>query len=370
MTGRNDEPDAIDDLYFTDEDNELDIVVPGVIQNDVEIDADDSLSINDYEPTSLLGATIAMNADGSFRYDPTSAPNLQALPDGQVEVDEFTYEITDLNGGMDTATVRIQVTGVNDDPTAENDQYSIDEDHVLQVDPLGVLDNDEDVDGDALKVLQADATSLLGAVVSVNDDGSFSYDPTGTVVLQELPEGGQFFDTFDYTAVDTHGATSPATVVVEVIGVNDAPEAMDDPALVPRNGSADIDVVSNDTDIDGTVDPGTVSVDTPPTHGSFQVLGGGIVRYTPELDYSGPDSFTYTVRDDRGAVSAPATVTLNINGAPIAVDDDEVVFKDSHIDIAVLDNDRDVDGIDSFRDPSTSKAVRTMVASSSIPTGR
>jgi VCBS repeat-containing protein len=315
-----------------------------VIQNDKDVDADDLLSVNAYDQTSLFGATITMNADGSFQYDPTSAPQLQALPAGQVAFDEFDYEVTDLHGAVDSATVRISVTGVNDGPTADDDVYQIDEDHVLQVDPPGVLDNDIDVDGDPLQVLLADATSRLGAIVNVNNDGSFTYDPTSTVVLQQMPAGDRLVDRFGYTAVDVHGETSFATVVVDVTGVNDAPHAVDDLAAVPRNEFADVNVVANDDDLDGTVDPNTVMVVDPPIHGSYLVLGGGIVRYTPDPDYSGDDSFTYTVRDEIGAVSAPATVTLNINGAPLAVDDDVQVFINSSVDIAILDNDTDVDG--------------------------
>ncbi len=344
VSGRNDSPNAMDDLYSTDEDHALDVAVPGVIQNDEEVDADDSLSVNDFDALSVFGAEITMNANGSFRYDPTNSSALQSIAAGQMETDQFTYEIKDENGATDTATVQIQVMGVNDAPTAADDQYGIDEDHVLQVDPAGVLGNDEDIDGDSLEVVSADATSTYGAIVTVHDDGSFTYDPTGTAVLQQLPEGGQLLDTFGYMAADVHGENVSATVVVRVTGVNDEPVAVDDVAQVPRNGSADVNVVANDLDIDGAVDNTTVAVMSPPVHGAYQVLASGSVRYTPDPGYSGPDSFTYTVRDNRGDESAPATVSLNINGAPVAVNDDVSVFRNSKIDIAILDNDSDVDG--------------------------
>jgi VCBS repeat-containing protein len=78
---------------------------------------------------------------------------LQALARGQSTVDSFTYGITDGHGGTATATVRITVTGaVNHPPVAVADSYAADNDAVLSENAAGgVLANDTDIDGDALK---------------------------------------------------------------------------------------------------------------------------------------------------------------------------------------------------------------------------
>ncbi len=206
VSGLNDDPAANDDDYATDEDHALDIAAPGVLDNDTDVDADDVLNVVSADPTSTFDATVVVNADGSFTYDPTNAPDLQSLQEGVQVTDEFTYTIEDLQGVSRQATVRVTVTGVNDQPTAEDDLYTIDEDHVLQVDPDGVLDNDSDVDGDAFGVVSSDPVSFLGAVVSVDPDGSFSYDPTTTTALQELDPGDEVLDTFTYTVEDIHGS--------------------------------------------------------------------------------------------------------------------------------------------------------------------
>ena len=84
-----------------------------------------------------------------------------------------------------------------------------------------------------------------------------------------------------------------------------------------------INVLANDTDLDGdtlTVTGvtdganGTVTIDDPLT---------GEVTYTPDPDFDGPeDSFTYTISDGTGTDTATVTVTVNpLNDAPDAVDD-------------------------------------------------
>ncbi|BCX46797.1 hypothetical protein HAHE_07050 [Haloferula helveola] len=81
--------------------------------------------------TTTLGATVTLNADGSFEYDSTG---LADIPEGNVVMDSFDYTISDGAGGTTTATVTVNVTGVgsflavddsfgvsqNDGPTAFN----------------------------------------------------------------------------------------------------------------------------------------------------------------------------------------------------------------------------------------------------------
>ena len=89
----------------------------------------------------------------------------------------------------------------NDDPETPGDPtYATDEDTAL---PVGrnVLANDEDSDNDPLSVSDpGPRTSLNGASVVVNVDGSFSYDPTGSTALQSAPSGGEILDVFSYRA--------------------------------------------------------------------------------------------------------------------------------------------------------------------------
>jgi VCBS repeat-containing protein len=118
-------------------------------------------------------------------------------------MDRFNYTIGDSNGGFANATVYITVDGVNDDPMANDDAWIIDEDSVLNVVAPGVLTNDTDLDAnDVLTVIAFDATSALGANVIVNAEGNFSYDPTGSFLLQSLALGEGRIDSFNYSVSD------------------------------------------------------------------------------------------------------------------------------------------------------------------------
>jgi len=88
---------------------------------------------------------------------------------------------------------------------------------------IGVLGNDTDVDGGAvLSVAAVDATSSLGATLSVNPDGTVHYDSNHAAAIDALARGETANDTFSYTVTDEYGATDTATVTVQLVGENDA----------------------------------------------------------------------------------------------------------------------------------------------------
>ncbi len=134
---------------------------------------------------------------------------------------------------------------------------------------------------------------------------------------------------------------------------NHGPAAGDDQATTPAGIPVEINVLANDTDVDG--DPLTVTAVSDPPNGSAEITGGGqAVRYTPDAGFSGTDTFTYTVSDGRGGVDQ-GTVTVTVtpaNSAPIAVDDAAATTENTPVEIDVLANDSDPDG-----DPLTVVAV-------------
>lgn len=81
--------------------------------------------------------------------------------------------------------------------------------------------------------------------------------------------------------------------------VNDAPLALDDSRTISEDQTIDIDVLANDTDIDG--DQLAVLAAGTPAHGQVQILADGRLRYLPLADYYGQDSFTYVIADPSGA---------------------------------------------------------------------
>lgn len=86
-----------------------------------------------------------------------------------------------------------------------------------------LLDNDSDAESDPLSISAVDATSTLGAAVTLNPDGSLTYDPTGAATILALAEGDTLEDTFSYTLSDGTGGTDTATVTVGVGGADGDP---------------------------------------------------------------------------------------------------------------------------------------------------
>ena len=225
---------------------------------------------------------------------------------------------------------------VNNDPIAVDDETTTDEDTPVDI---SVLDNDSDPDDDILTVSDYDDTSAEGGMVDCTSAGLCTYTP---------PTDFNGADTFAYTASDGYGGTDTATVTVTVNPINDPPVAVDDSATTDEDTPVTIAVTANDTDVDGTIDPATVTIVSGPSDGAVSVdPASGAVTYSPDADYHGSDSFTYTVSDNDGATSNVATVTVTVAAVqdpPVAVDDSATTDEDIPVDIDVLANDTDPDG--------------------------
>jgi len=123
-----------------------------------------------------------------------------------------------------------------------------------------------------------------------------------------------------------------------VAAVNDAPTAVNDSAATPQTTPVTVNVLANDSDADGTLNPTTVTLGTLPASGTASVnTTTGAITYSPAAGFSGTASLTYTVKDNGGATSNAATVTVNVTAVagrvPGDLDGDADVDKD---DTAIL----------------------------------
>ena len=139
---------------------------------------------------------------------------------------------------------------------------------------------------------------------------------------------------------DGQGGTDTATVRVTVSAVNDVPTAGDDQATTKKDIAVIIDVLSNDSDVDG--DSLRVASLTQPLNGSVVRNANETVAYTPASSFNGSDSFSYTTSDGNGGLDT-ARVTVGVS-ITIAMDDDVTTQEDVAIVFNVLSNDEDPDG--------------------------
>jgi glucose/arabinose dehydrogenase len=129
-------------------------------------------------------------------------------------------------------------------------------------------------------------------------------------------DGNTYHWRFTLTVTDPEGLASSDSVSLAPdcsTVPNQPPSAVPDSAAVVRGRSVPIDVLSNDVDLDGTVIPSSVIIQSAPSSGTVQVDPlTGVITYTHGGGSGSSDSFTYTVADDKGAQSNPATVSVTV----------------------------------------------------------
>lgn len=303
FTQDNDAPVANSDSYSIDENSVLNVSAPGVLANDTDVDLpDDQLSAIAGTLQSSFGANVVLNQNGSFTYDPRSVLAIQRMASGQSVIDTFVYTIRDFAGATSIpATVSVTVTGVDDPPVAVDDSFTV---GVGQSSALTVLANDTDVDSLINPAsVQITRLPIFGTAVVL---------PTGIV---QYTAGAGFIgtDTFGYTVRDMAGNVSNEALVV--VGINNPPVANADSTVTFKNEAVVIPVLGNDSDSEGSLDPGSVQVVTPPSSGSTEVLPDGRIRFTPATGFAGVVTFTYTVADNLGLASNEATVTVRVRNS-------------------------------------------------------
>ena len=327
----NDAPEANDDAAETDEDTPVEIAV---LANDTDVDGDEITAVLVTEPSH---GTAAVNDGTTITYTPDQDFH---------GTDEFVYAASD--GELQTkATVTVTVRPVNDPPVPEDDAAETDEDRAVRI---AVLANDADADGDRLAVTSVARASHGSA--TANADGTVTYKPDENYAGE---------DAFAYTVADGR-FFARARVAVTVHPVNDPPQAADDAAEMEEDTAVEIDVLANDTDVDG--DELSVQSATDPEHGTVTVNGDGTVTYTPDADYYGGDAFEYTISDGNATATAAVTLTVHpVNDAPVAEDDAAETTEDNAVAIPVLDNDSDAEGSSLSVESATQPGNGTAAAS-------
>ncbi|HHX8287995.1 TPA: tandem-95 repeat protein, partial [Vibrio diabolicus] len=224
----------------------------------------------------------------------------------------LTFTATDPSGESVSQTVNFTVAPVAD---IVADKATVVEDTPTIIKVLG----NDTFDGDD-KVVSLDTNKgPANGTVSVNPDGSVTYTPN---------DNYHGADSFTYI-VTSGGVSESTTVNVDVTPVNDAPVAKDDTAITDEDTPVTIDVLLNDSDVDG--DKLSIeSASVPKEQGTVEVVDGKLV-FTPGENFNGDAEITYTITDGVLTDQAKVTVTVNpVNDAPtIKVDAVESITEDA-----------------------------------------
>ncbi|TBT56696.1 tandem-95 repeat protein, partial [Vibrio parahaemolyticus] len=258
--------------------------------SNVDDEDKDTLSVENFIIDKGNG-TLVDNGDGTWTFTPQI--------DDDTEV-SFTFDIIDDEDLVVSGSANLDILPINDAPNTENDVITTEEDTAVTID---VLVNDSDVEGDALSIQSASVPKEQGTVEVV--DGKLVFTPA---------ENFNGEATISYIVTDGD-LTDEAKVSVTVTPVNDSPVAVDDTTSIQEDTAVTIDVLSNDTDVDGdklSIQSATV----PEAQGKVEIVDGKLV-FTPAENFNGDAEITYTVTDGQLTDEAKVTVTVNpVNDAP------------------------------------------------------
>jgi gliding motility-associated-like protein len=347
----NDAPVAVNDNQTTNEDVPLSF---SVTNNDTDVDGTINVTSVDLDPTTPGIQNTFTSPEGGWNVSGTGnvtfTPNLNFFGTASIN-----YTVNDDSGATSNAAViTVTVLPVNDAPVAVNDSPVTDEDTPVTFD---VTANDTDIDGTIDdNTVDLDQVTLGIQHTFTTPQGTWLSNTNGYVTFTPAANFNGTA-TLNYTVNDDGGLKSNvATITVTVNPVNDAPVAVSDNPSTNEDTPVTFNITNNDTDVDGTVDPATIDLNpsvpgiqktTSTIAGAWSVDNNGNVTFTPEPDFNGTATLTYTVADNLGATSAPGVISVTvqtINDTPVAVADNFVTDEDTPATFNVVTNDTDSDG--------------------------
>ena len=370
--------------------NNISIAVTGCSSNDginIELDCkppiadDENVTIAEDTPVTVSAVTGDIDPDGTVipstivLTDPNNPSNVGNSSTPVVIVGEGTYTV-DVNGNVtftpelnfngvsrinytiedndgnlsNIATITVTVTPLNDGPEAIDDVESIGPGETLSA---SVVPNDTaDPEGDNVSY-----SVVGGTTPNETTEGTLSFNPDGTYTFIPVAEFTGLVE-YDYEVCDDGSpvACSRATVSINV-GTNEPPVADNETISTDEDTAVTLDITDGDTDSDGTIVPSSIILIDPTNTGitgnsstPLQITGEGIysvdvngnLTFTPESDFNGTSSVNYTIKDNLGAKSNVATVTVTvdpINDGPEAVDDEETMSPGTTLTSSVVPND-------------------------------
>lgn len=297
VTPKANTPPTAHDINVTTIQDSKDVLVD--VLSKATDDNGDNLVVSAFDATTAKGGTVTRSADSTQLFYTPKA--------GFSGTDTFSYTISDGKGGTVTATATINVSAnANTLPTTKPVSATVQQDSSKNV--IDVIAQADDLDGDALTISAVDSTSTNGGTITTD----------GTQIFYTPKAGFSGTDSFSYTLSDGKGGTVTATATINVTAkaTNAVPNVPNVNTSTTFNTAVSINVLANAKDPDGD-NLVVQAVDPTSTNGGTVSLGtNGTILYKPKADFSGNDSFNFTVSDGKGGVvQATVTITVGIKTA-------------------------------------------------------
>ena len=260
---------------------------------------------------------------------------------------QLSYQYTDANGyTSNIATVKLAISPINDTPIIDETklQSIINGQEIIAGTPvsLSLTATGSDVEGDTLSII----------ITEQPKHGSITQQPDGSYTLIfDIDYEGQ--DSFSYTITDGNSQATPVSATINLLPSNKAPIAIDGQFTLNEDGTVTLTIDQLGNDPDG--DPMTITIHQAPEHGTLtqQTNPDGKLEliYTPDADYNGTDSFSYSLADAKVSSSiATATLAINaVNDAPVVTDTTVTTNEDTptiiNVKATTMDIDNDVSNL-------------------------
>ncbi|WP_156456501.1 tandem-95 repeat protein, partial [Abyssisolibacter fermentans] len=247
-------------------------------------------------------------------------PNLNIIKNKVLGTYMLNYIVIDKAGNSTTISRAVNVEDVVS-PVISAVNYKIDEDNILSFSSADFVDSytDDLTKLSKLKILSlpitgslklGDSDMSINQIIDITDIDNITY-------RAEKNWNGNI--SFDYSVFDTYNNESNRSVVnILVNQVNDIPMANKDIAITDEDNSVTFNVINNDFDIETDSVNLVVQAVTQGQHGTVLNNNDGTLTYTPDKNWHGIDSFTYTIKDsDNGIGSGTVDITVNpVNDLP------------------------------------------------------
>ena len=273
-------PEAIRDLSSTNEDTP--ITIP-VLNNDTFGGNGPNSSTIIITSNPSNGTAVVNN--GGTPTDPTDDQIIYTPNPNFNGNDVLIYQICDSDNDCDTAIVYITVKPVDDQPIANRDLASTNEDTPLNstVVPNDVMSGDG---GNTFNNACAVCTNTSNGTLVFNPDGTYTYTPNANY-------NGN--DQFIYQLCDIDNDCDTAIVYIIIGDDNDSPLAVDDRDTTCEDIPTSGNVALNDIDLDG---PSVyITKVSGPNYGVIYLNTDGSYTYTPNINYNGRDTVVYSYCD-------------------------------------------------------------------------